>query len=167
MVSCVFFGISFRGRTVFSPQTHKTQPEVEICTFIIISRPLSVNTFYKFQWFCAYCVWLAPDTFRRKPEQRLSKRPSVCRICSAPALQWGSMPSARGCSRTGMGFLPPLRFCHDWFIRGVVDLLAVDHIFYRHGSAPLIYKESFSFFSRFFRYCAGLTPYSFLNTRLK
>ena len=34
---------------------------------------------------------------------------------------------------------------------GIVDLLAVDRIFYRHGSTPLIYKESFSFFSRFFQ----------------
>ena len=41
--------------------------------------------------------------------------------------------------------------CHDGFIRWVVDLLAVDRIFYRHGSTLLIYKESFSFFSRFFQ----------------
>lgn len=30
-------------------------------------------------------------------------------------------------------------------------VLAVDRIFYRHGSTLLIYKESFSFFSRFFQ----------------
>lgn len=41
--------------------------------------------------------------------------------------------------------------CHDGFTRWVVDLLAVDRIFYRHGSTLLIYKESFSFFSRFFQ----------------
>lgn len=41
--------------------------------------------------------------------------------------------------------------CHDGFIRWVVDLLAVDRIFYRQGSTLLIYKESFSFFSRFFQ----------------
>lgn len=41
--------------------------------------------------------------------------------------------------------------CHDGFIRWVVDLLAVDRIFYRRGSTLLIYKEFFSFFSRFFQ----------------
>ena len=41
--------------------------------------------------------------------------------------------------------------CHDGFIRWVVDLLAVDRIFYRQGSTLLIYKESFSFFSRVFQ----------------
>lgn len=41
--------------------------------------------------------------------------------------------------------------CHDGFIRWVVDLLAVDRIFYWNGSTLLIYKESFSFFSRFFQ----------------
>src|SRR5699024_2919226 len=59
----------------------------------------------------------------------------------------------RKASRTSR--LQPLHakflLCHDGFIRWVVDLLAVDRIFYRHGSTFLIYKESFSFFSRFFQ----------------
>ena len=40
----------------------------------------------------------------------------------------------------------------------------------RHGSTLLIVRNLSHFSidsSRFFRYCAGLTPYSFLNTRLK
>ena len=94
VVSCVFLGISFRGRTVFSPQTHKTQPEVEICTFIRISRPLSGNTFDKSQWFCAYFVVLSPYTFRRKPLWSLYNRYCVLRnalycveICSLSEAQ--------------------------------------------------------------------------------
>ena len=59
----------------------------------------------------------------------------------------------RKASRTSR--LQPLHakflLCHDGIIRGVIDLLAVDRIFYWHGSTLLIYKKSFSFFSRFFQ----------------
>ena len=60
--------------------------------------------------------------------------------------------------------------CHDGFIRWVVDLLAVDRIFIGMVLLSLFIRNLSHFSvdsSRFFRYCAGLTPYSFLNTRLK
>ena len=60
--------------------------------------------------------------------------------------------------------------CHDGFIRWVVDLLAVDRIFIGMVLLSLFIRNLSHFSvdsSRFFRYCAGLTPYSFLNTQLK
>lgn len=60
--------------------------------------------------------------------------------------------------------------CHDGIIRGVIDLLAVDRIFIGMVLLSLFIRNLSHFSvdsSRFFRYCAGLTPYSFLNTRLK
>ena len=121
-------------------------------------------------------VPIQPPTFDVTP---FSKR-TVCRPVFQRAA--ASSPSMYGVFRVVFPLIPshlflppvsPFLYIVYWLFEFTVSTFIVQHqIAFFIGMVLLsLFIRNLSHFSvdssRFFRYCAGLTPYSFLNTRLK